>query len=114
MVSHPLDQGSFGTIHECIDLNKPDSMNVIKVSENYKMLGREIEALKEIKNVDKVSNMNHPYDFVPVILSKGMFILETPKESGSSTPCISEEGSSNDDKKFLSFYVMPKYGQNLE
>jgi serine/threonine protein kinase len=50
MVSHPLDKGSFGTIYECIDLNHPNQVFVIKISENYQMLGREIEALKDIKN----------------------------------------------------------------
>jgi hypothetical protein len=35
MVSHPLDKGSFGTIYECIDLNNPNDVYVIKISENY-------------------------------------------------------------------------------
>lgn len=49
MIMHPLDKGSFGTIYECVDLNNPDSIFVMKVSDNYQMLGREIEALKSIK-----------------------------------------------------------------
>lgn len=53
MISTPLDHGSFGSIHECIDLNKPKTAYVIKISENYEMLGREIEALTEIRKLDK-------------------------------------------------------------
>ena len=45
MISHPLDEGAFGNIYECIDLNKPMDVLVIKISANYEMLGREILAL---------------------------------------------------------------------
>jgi hypothetical protein len=45
MISHSLDEGSFGTVFECIDLTKPKSIFVIKISDNYQMLGREIQAL---------------------------------------------------------------------
>lgn len=53
MISHPLDHGSFGSIHECIDLNKPKNSYVIKISDNYEMLGREIESLMTIRQLDK-------------------------------------------------------------
>ena len=53
MISHPLDHGSFGSIHECIDLNKPKNNYVIKISDNYEMLGREIECLMAIRQLDK-------------------------------------------------------------
>jgi serine/threonine protein kinase len=78
MVSHPLDKGSFGTVYECIDLNMPNQLFVIKVSDNYQMLGREIEALKSIKNSELARGIVYPYEYVPVVISKGMFILETP------------------------------------
>jgi hypothetical protein len=94
-------------------------MYVIKISENYKLMGREIEALKDIRNTDKINKIDYPYDLVPVIISKGMFILEKPKkDSGQAYGGNNEESNSEmsmtEDKKFLSFYVMPKYGQNLE
>ena len=119
MVSHPLDQGSFGTVYECIDLNKPNSMYVIKVSDNYQMLGREIEALKDIKSKETKLNMQYPYDYIPVIVSKGMFILEKPSQDLLAMPNSTDfddnsELQMSEDKKFLSFYVMPKYGNNLE
>ena len=55
MVSQPLDKGSFGTIHECVDINQPTIISVVKISENYQMLGSEIQALKDIKSREKHS-----------------------------------------------------------
>jgi len=104
MVSNPLDQGSFGMIYDCIDLNKPSCINVVKVSDNYQMLGREIEALKDIKAKDKTGEYDYPYDYTPSVVSKGMFILEKPSQAHME----------NRDKAFMSYYVMTKYGRNLE
>jgi len=81
---------------------------VIKVSQNYQMLGQEIEALRNIKRAEKQGKFMYPYKYVPTIISKGMFILEKPSEQMQST------SDSKDDKSFMSFYVMPKYGRNLD
>lgn len=71
-------------MYECIDVNKPNLKCVIKVSDDYKMLSREIEALKDIRKMDKATKIEYPYDYVPTVLSKGMFILEAgPSESMS-------------------------------
>jgi len=83
------------------------------------MLGREIEALKDIKSKETKLNLAYPYDYVPVILIKGMFILEKPSNDPSAVVSSTDfddesELQMSEDKKFLSFYVMPKYGQNLE
>lgn len=81
------------------------------------MLGREIEALKDIKSKETKLGMQYPYDYVPVILSKGMFILEKPSNNPETNNTDFDEDSElqmSEDKKFLSFYVMPKYGLNLE
>ena len=47
-----------------------------------------------------------------------MFILENPSMESNpvvnSTDLSDSDLQSTDDKKFLSFYVMPKYGNNLE
>jgi hypothetical protein len=48
------------------------------------MLGREIEALKDIKTCQKSSNFQYPYDFVPNVIGKGMFIFENPLGVGDS------------------------------
>ena len=76
MISHPLDEGCFGNIYECVDLNKPKNIFVIKVSSNYEMLGKEIQCLSDIKNSIKASNYSYPYDFVPKCVTKGMFLYE--------------------------------------
>ena len=111
MIMHALDKGSFGTIYECVDLNKPDSVFVMKVSDNYQMLGREIEALKSIKAIIKQQKIQYPYDFVPLISGKGMFIFD---KDGSGDQNQSMQVENQQDKNFLSYYVMPKYGKNLE
>ena len=80
MISTPLDHGSFGSIHECIDLQKPKATLVIKLSDNYEMLGKEIESLSEIRKLDK--NGSSPgqekpkYTYTPRVLSKGMFLFK--------------------------------------
>ena len=45
MISEKINEGSFGCIYQCLDLHKPKHNYVIKISENYKVLGNEIEAL---------------------------------------------------------------------
>ena len=75
MISHPLDHGSFGSIHECIDLNKPKNNYVIKISDNYEMLGREIECLMSIRQLDKDGKFEQSYTYTPRVISKGMFLF---------------------------------------
>tara|TARA_B110000285_G_scaffold230679_1_gene297743 strand:+ start:397 stop:636 length:240 start_codon:yes stop_codon:yes gene_type:complete len=75
MISHPLDEGSFGNIYECIDLNKPKNIYVIKVSDNYQMLGREIQALSDLKKQEKSSEFAYPYEYVPKCAAKGKLIF---------------------------------------
>ena len=53
MVSNSLGNGAFGDIKECLDLKHPDKKLVIKLSENYKMLGKEIECLLDIRKQAK-------------------------------------------------------------
>ena len=110
MVQKSLDQGSFGTVYECVDVNKPNLKCVIKVSDDYKMLSREIEALKDIRKMDKATKTEYPYDYVPTVLSKGMFILEAPAQDSMSD----QNPSADCSQVFKSFYIMPKFGRNLE
>ena len=84
MISHPLDEGCFGNIYECVDLNKPKNIFVIKVSSNYEMLGKEIQCLSDIKNSIKGSNYLYPYDYVPKCVSKEMFLFEEQKDNDQS------------------------------
>lgn len=83
MISHPLDEGAFGNIYECIDLNKPKSNYVMKVSDNYQMLGKEIQALSDLRKQGKNSEFKYPYDYVPKCISKGMFLYDQTSEKKS-------------------------------
>ena len=124
MVNTKLDSGSFGTIFQCVDLEKPKHNYVIKISENYKILGVEIEALVDFRNQSKSSKYTYPYDYFPRCISKGMFLLDTSnpdeaqqKKDKNDTSDVSEssiEQNIRDGNKFMSFYVMNKYGHNLE
>ena len=50
---------------------------MIKISENYRILGIEIEALVDFRNQSKSSIYTYPYDYFPRCISKGMFLLDT-------------------------------------
>jgi len=115
MISTPLDHGSFGSIHECIDLQKPKATLVIKLSDNYEMLGKEIESLSEIRKLDKNSPslVKALYTYTPRVLSKGMFLFKKiAQQSDSDQVSIQNvgqelvEASLREGKKFMSYYVM--------
>ena len=74
MISHSLDEGCFGKIYECIDLKRSKNIYVIKVSENYQMLGREIQVLQDLTNYEKSTQFKYPYDYIPKCEAKGKFI----------------------------------------
>lgn len=84
MVSHPLDEGCFGNIYECIDLNQPTSNYVIKVSASFMMLGIEIKALSDLKHQLKSSQYIYPYEYIPRSISKGMFLIDTKMRSNNT------------------------------
>ena len=81
MVSNKLDSGSFGSIFTCVDLEKPKHNYVIKISENYRILGVEIEALVDLRQQSKTSKYIYPYEYFPKCISKGMFLLDTSDEN---------------------------------
>jgi len=76
MIGNQLDEGSFGSIYDCVDLTDTTKNLVIKVSTNYQMLGREIQALKDIQSNEVFDKFEYPYKYVPELISKGMFISE--------------------------------------
>ena len=57
-----------------------------------------------MKKAEKEGAYDYPYSYVPQVVSKGMFIWERPGQP------VNEDG----EKPFMSFYVMPKYGRNLD
>lgn len=93
MISHPLDEGAFGNIYECIDLNKPKHNYVIKISDNYQMLGKEIQALADLRKQEKNSGCTYPYDYVPKCVTKGMFLYDqTPESTVADTSSLNSKG----------------------
>ena len=115
MVGNQLDEGSFGCIYDCVDLTDTKKNLVIKVSTNYQMLGREIQALKDIKSNEMFDKFEYPYEYVPEIIAKGMFISELPEGAGNhDEPNSDDSYDLRDTKQLMSYYVMEKYGKNLE
>ena len=45
------------------------------------MLGKEIQALSDLKKQEKRSGLVYPYDYVPRCVTKGMFLLEASPAS---------------------------------
>ena len=81
------------------------------------MLGREIKALEKIQQNKKMDMFYDPYDYIPPIIDKGLFLLsKTPdKQYSSGTNNFSDSFNEfEDQKEIYSYYVMPKYGKNLE
>ena len=81
------------------------------------MLGREIKALEKIQQNKKMDMFYDPYDYIPPIIDKGLFLFsKTPdKQYSSGTNNFSDSFNEfEDQKEIYSYYVMPKYGKNLE
>ena len=53
---------------------------------------------------------------MPEIIAKGMFISESPENQDAQNEANSDEDSYDlrDTKQLMSYYVMEKYGKNLE
>jgi hypothetical protein len=89
MISDKLDSGSFGSIYTCVDLEKPHNSLVIKISDNYNILGIEIEALIEIRSKNKHSDFTYPYEYFPKCLTKGMFLLDVDQTVSKKNVSVS-------------------------
>ena len=50
-VARLIDQGSFGKVYKCINLNCPKQPLVIKISEDIEIFKKEISAMKNIYQV---------------------------------------------------------------
>ena len=87
MATEKFDEGSFGTIYDCCDLKKPHHNYVIKISDNFKILGAEVEALIALRKQQKESEYTYPYEYFPRCIDKGMFLFfnqSTSNESNSN------------------------------
>jgi serine/threonine protein kinase len=79
------------------------------------MLAKEVRALKDIEAHEKFDKYIYPYDYIPRVKAKGIFIHELPAyhPSSHSDPSSNFE-SGSESKQLKSFYVLPQYGLNLE
>jgi serine/threonine protein kinase len=91
LIGEKIGKGSFGSVYEATDIHS-SKIFVIKISKDFMVMGREIQALKAFHN-------SNPRDrnVVPNVLAYGMF--------GNVV-----EGQ----KTLYSFYVMPKYGKDID
>ena len=102
-VGAQLDSGNFGKIHHCTDLQDTTKKLVVKISPNLRLIGKEVRALQHIGR-----------DTVPHVLSSGIIVsniepVEKAKETDSSIESVFA-----DQKDFVAYYVMPRFGRNLE
>ena len=98
-----MDSGNFGKIHHCTDLQDTTRKLVVKVSPNLRLIGKEVRALQHVGR-----------DSVPNVISSGIIVsnlepVEKAKEADSSIESVFA-----DRKDFVAYYVMPRFGRNLE
>ena len=97
-----------------MDMEKPKNSLVIKISENYRIMGFEIEALIEIRSQNKKMGRSNPYEYFPKCLTKGMILFDSTNSlSIEKDVCVSQESlekSIKEGKKLMAFYVMNQYG----
>ena len=91
MVGKKLGKGSFGSVYEAIDM-RTQSGYVIKISKDFAIMGKEIQALKAFHSANPKDG-----EVVPKVIAYGMFnnIVEGRKN-------------------IYSFYIMPRYGKDIE
>jgi serine/threonine protein kinase len=87
-----IDRGSFGKVYKCIDLVNKNRPLVVKITNDYKQFGAEINAMRKIyskqtRNINKYAT--------PEVVEYGMILFTNQMEQ-------SEE--------LLSYMVMPRYG----
>ena len=87
MIFNKLGAGSYGSIHDCGDLEKPKHHLVTKISDNVEILGNEIEAIVELRAHHKKHEKEYPYDYFPRCTTKGLFLYNTVDTSKDIT-CI--------------------------
>lgn len=104
-----LDEGTFSAVYRCRDLSRPGLQLVIKVSSDVLMTNREAKCLKFL---EKQIPTNASQNFVPMIVAKGRFTLETSSEAQELLDC-SESDSESSFSPQRAYLVMPHYGTSL-
>ena len=86
-----LGKGSFGSVYEAYDV-RTQSGYVIKISKDFTIMGKEIQAMKAFHAANPKDG-----EMVPKVIAYGMFNNVT-----------------EDRKNLYSFYVMPRFGEDIE
>ena len=74
-VARLIDQGSFGKVYKCINLNSSKQPLVIKVSEDIEIFKKEISAMKNIYQVySKNFNLQNQPSPIPEVILHGSLI----------------------------------------
>ena len=102
LIGRHIDNGSFGQVHKIIDLQDKTRPLVIKISADYKLFGKEINAMK--KAYKKTSDFvgKDQSCSIPEVVEYGMIIQS------------SQNLQSNEEPVLMSYMIMPRFGSNLE
>jgi casein kinase 1 len=92
-----IDKGSFGHVYKCIDIQNQSRHLVVKVANDYKQFGNEINAMRRISKKQTHHSTNAS---TPEVVEYGMILFK--------------ESPTEDEEKLLSYMIMPRYGHNLE
>lgn len=114
VIGSQIGIGSFGQVYEAIDMKRKDVPLVVKFSSNLNLAQREIEAMQtiweEANNKKKLDRNRIIY--TPRIYGSGFVIKEATQGKTSRKSPRSSKDSSSGEK--MSYYIMPRFGQNLE
>ena len=127
-VGPKMGQGSFGTVHKVIGTIGSNSQKlVVKASEDIVTTFNEVHALDQVhKHAESQGKYKHVADSVPKALLQGLIYVEKElqdqnescsgnRQLGTSAGANgNKNGSSEDDYTPLVYYIMPRYGLNLQ
>jgi serine/threonine protein kinase len=91
LIGSQLGKGSFGSVFEATE-HKTQTGHVVKISKDFIIMGKEIQALKAFHGSKPKEGAA-----VPHVLAYGMFSNIVDRK-----------------KNLYSFYVMPRYGKDIE
>ena len=110
LVCRQLDEGSFGQVYKCVDLQDKQRPLVIKVSSQYKIFYKEINAMKKMQKI--MTKTVGQESEVPEIIHYGIIALKNNFSDIEQQPMECD----NEDQQYqlMSYFIIPRFGQNLE
>ena len=101
LVGRHIDNGSFGQVYKVVDLQNQARPLVIKISLDYKLFGKEINAMKKSYKKSLEIHSDHKSS-IPEVVEYGMIIKNSDNLLEQEEPVL------------MSYMIMPRYGGNLE